>query len=154
MKCEKCKEKEATFYYSCSINGQTTEKHLCADCAREEGFGETLDYRPRDMFADVEAMFQNFFAPHRSLLSSFGSFGHPLRAMMAPAVPRMNIVIGEPDVQERAETSESKIPVDAGEEVKARRELAALKEQLRAAVDAEDFETAITLRDEIRRREG
>ena len=67
MKCEKCKEKEATFYYSCSINGRTTEKHLCADCAREEGFGETLDYRPRDMFADVEAMFQNFFASSMTL---------------------------------------------------------------------------------------
>lgn len=154
MKCEKCHEKEANFYYSANINGKKSEKHLCADCAREEGFGEMMDYRPRDMFADVDAMFSDFFAPHRSLLSSFGSFGHPLRAMMAPSLPRVHIVLDEPQTQTELEAAESKIPTDAGEEVKARRELAALKEQLSQAVEAQDFEKAITLRDEIRRREA
>lgn len=154
MKCEKCHEKEANFYYSSNINGEKSERHLCADCAREEGFGGVMDHRPRDMFADFDAMFSDFFAPHRSLLSSFGSFGSPLRAMMAPSLPRIHIVLNEPQTQAAPEAAESRIPADAGEEVKARRELSALKEQLRQAVEAEDFEKAITLRDEIRRREG
>ena len=31
MKCEICKKNEAQFYYKESINGKTTEKHLCAE---------------------------------------------------------------------------------------------------------------------------
>ena len=161
MKCEKCKEKEATFYYSCNLNGEKTEKHLCADCAREEGFGEALHYRPAsmldDMFDDVfGGFFDGFFAPRRSLFSAFDSFGSPLRAMMAPALPRIRIVVDEPKTEtERAPLSETeqKIPADAGEEVKSRREIAALRHQLREAVKAEDFEKAIELRDKLKELE-
>ena len=35
MKCEICKKNEAQFYYKESINGKTTEKHLCAECAHK-----------------------------------------------------------------------------------------------------------------------
>ena len=161
MKCEKCKEKEATFYYSCNLNGEKTEKHLCADCAREEGFGEALDYRPASMFDDMfddvfGGFFDGFFAPRRSLFSAFDSFGSPLRAMMAPALPRIRIVVDEPKTETaRAPLSETeqKIPADAGEEVKSRREIAALRHQLREAVKAEDFEKAIELRDKLKELE-
>ena len=157
MKCEKCKEKDATFYYSSNINGEVTEKHLCGDCAREEGFGSALDYRPTSMFDSMfDNFFGDFFSPRRSLLSAFDSFGSPLRAIMAPALPRVNIVIGQPqECSERAPLSETeqKIPEDAGEEVKARREIAALKHQLQEAVAAENFEKAIELRDKLRELE-
>ena len=53
MKCDKC-GKNASFYFSSNVNGQRTERHLCADCARAEGFGNALDYDPmggmRNMF--------------------------------------------------------------------------------------------------------
>jgi len=161
MKCEKCNDKEATFYYSSSINGEKTERRLCADCAREEGFGGALDYRPMQMMNSVfddmfDGFFDDFFAPSRSLLSPFDSFGAPLRAMMAPALPRINIVIGEPETKkERAPLSEAeqKIPADAGEEVKTRRQISALKHQLHEAVKAENFEKAIELRDQLKELE-
>lgn len=157
MKCEKCNEKEATFFYSSNVNGDVTEKHLCSDCAREEGFGSALDYRPASMFDGMfDSFFSDFFSPRRSLLSAFDSFGSPLRAIMAPALPRINIVIGQPQEQtERAPLSEAeqKIPEDAGEDVKARREIAALKHQLQEAVAAENFEKAIELRDKLKELE-
>ena len=161
MKCEKCNEKEATFYYSSNVNGKKTEKHLCADCAREEGFGGVLDERPAELFGDVfddmfSGFFEEFFAPRRSLFSAFDSFGSPLRAMMAPALPRIHIVVDEPQTEkEHAPLSETeqKIPADAGEEVKSRREIAALKHQLREAVKAENFEKAIELRDKLKELE-
>lgn len=157
MKCEKCNEKEATFYYSSNINGEKTERHLCADCAREEGFGGALDYHPMSLFDDMfDGFLGDFFAPHRGLLSAFDSFGSPLRAMMAPALPHINIVIGEPRTQcARAPLSETeqRIPEDAGAEVKTRREIAALKAQLEEAVKAEDFEKAIELRDRLKELE-
>ena len=65
-KCEKCGEKEATFHYSSNINGEKTERRLCAECARAEGFGSVMDYRPADMFDTAlgsmfESMFDGFF---------------------------------------------------------------------------------------------
>ena len=155
MKCEKCNEKEATFYYSCNINGEKTERHLCPDCARAEGFGEVMDYDPVGSFSrEIDRMFADFFSPRRSLLPDFGLFGSPLRSIMAPSFPRVNIVIGAP--QTAAETpsgTESKIPEDAGEEVRAKREAEALRHQLDEAVKAEDFERAIELRDKLREME-
>lgn len=155
MKCEKCNEKEATFYYSSSINGENTQRHLCADCAREEGFGGVLDYRPSHMLGGMfDDFFGDFFTPARGMLSAFDMFGSPMRRMMAPALPRVQVVIGEPKTVSRPQSeAETRIPEDAGEEVKARRELAALKAQLETAVKAEDFEKAIELRDQIRKLE-
>lgn len=155
MKCEKCNEKEATFFYSSNINGEKTERCLCADCAREEGFGGALDYdcSSTGMFG---SMLQDFFGSERGLLSSFGSFGLPLRSIMTPsvAIPRVNIVIGGGQSSCAREESEMKIPVDAGEDIKQRRELASLKHQLEEAVKAENFERAIELRDQIKKLES
>ena len=155
MKCEKCNEREATFYYSCNINGEKTEQHLCADCAREEGFGAALDHRPATMFSGVfDSFFGDIFMPARSMLTAFDMFRSPVRYRMAPALPRIRIMIGEPGTASGPQSeAEEKIPEDAGEEVKARREIAALKAQLETAVKAEDFEKAIELRDRIREME-
>lgn len=155
MKCEKC-GKEATFYYSSNINGEKTERRLCADCARAEGFGGALDYEPMGMFDELmDGFFGDFFAPRRALVSPFDFFGVPMRSIMAPVLPRLHIVIGEPQTEAAApaEQAETKIPTDAGEEVKSRREIAALKHQLHEAVKAEDFEKAIELRDRLKELE-
>ena len=157
MKCEKCNDREATFYYSCNLNGEKTEKHLCAECAREEGFGEMFDYRPMsDLDGMFDSFFEDFFTPARSLLSAFDVFGSPMRRMMAPVLPRLRFVVSEPETESRPQPkseTEAKIPEDAGEEVKSRREIAALKHQLQEAVQAENFEKAIELRDKLRELE-
>lgn len=157
MKCEKCNEKEAAFYYSCSINGEKTEKHLCADCAKAEGFGEMFEERPMAAFDEMfNGFLDDFFAPRRSLLSAFDVFDTSLRRMMAPALPRIHVVIGEPQTSSTPRPqseAEAKIPEDAGAEVKSRREISMLKHQLREAVRTEDFEKAIELRDKLKELE-
>ena len=158
MKCEKCGNREVTFFYSANINGEKTERHLCAGCAREEGYGGALDFDlcPAGMFDSViDDLFGDFFAPQRALLSAFDGFGAPFGRMMAPrlTMPRVNIVVGGANPASVGEESETKIPADAGEEVRQRRELDALRQQLDEAVKAEDFEKAISLRDQIRERE-
>ena len=150
MKCEKCNEKEATFYYSSNINGEKTERHLCADCAREEGFGSVMD-RPMAGFGGMfDSLFEDFFAPRRSLLSAFDMLDRPMRRMMTAALPQIHIVVGQPEAAQPVSETEQKIPEDAGEEVKARREIDALKHQLQEAVAAENFEKAIELRDQLK----
>jgi len=153
MKCEKCGNREAVFFYSTDINGERSRGCLCADCAREEGLtGPGMGFGSfGGMFG---GMFSDFLAPERSLLSSFGSFGVPVRSIMAPsmAVPIVNIVCGDPEAVP-CEESESCIPDDAGQDIRRRRELEALRQQLSQAVSAEDFERAAELRDKLRAME-
>ena len=37
MKCEKCNEKEANFFYEENVNGEKRSYHLCRACAEEMG---------------------------------------------------------------------------------------------------------------------
>ena len=155
MKCEKCKEKEATFYYSSNINGEKTERHLCADCAREEGFGSVMAERPMPGFGGMfDSLFADFFAPPRGLLSAFDMLERPMRRMMTAALPQIHIVVGQPETEQPASETEQKIPEDAGEAVRSRREIAALKHQLQEAVNAENYEKAIQLRDQLKALEN
>ena len=147
MKCEKC-GKEANFFYSSTVNGEHEEHCYCAGCAREAGFENAFRFEPMEMF---HGFFDDFFAPASRLFDGFGgAFGR----MMAPALPRL--VVAEPRRSESAPMSEAetKVPADAGEDVKARRARAALKAELDEAVKVEDFEKAIELRDKIRKFEA
>ena len=156
MKCEKCNEREATFFYSSNYNGKKSESHLCAECAREAGFGEMLS--PAGMFDDAFGnIFGDFFRSAGSFMSlpAFDMFGGPRRSIMAPSIPRLRFVIdgGENTAAAPMEASETKIPDAVDEEARRQRELAALKAQLHDAVSAEDYEKAIVLRDKLREME-
>ena len=158
MKCEKCNEREANFFYTATINGQTTQRRLCSECAAEEGLDKAFgSFGRRDMFDDFFGepfgMLESFFGEPFGRRSLFGSLMPTMmtlpRTLFAPAETAEPTHSSGP-AQEEAET---KIPVDAGEEVKTGRELKALKHQLHEAVKAEDFEKAIELRDKIRKLE-
>jgi len=169
MKCEKCNNNEAVFHYQSNINGEKSECHLCADCAKAEGFGEILDYRPHNMFENFwrepfGGVLGSFFGePFGSLTDGFfrepfaaltdGFFG---RSLFAPTAtkPDINVSVGEGENQtDSAEKGTENIPRDAGADIKKRRELHALRHQLRAAVISEEFEKAAQLRDKIRELE-
>ncbi len=156
MKCDKCKQNEANFYYRETINGRTTERHLCADCAQEEGLTAAFDWRGGGLFGEL---FDEPFGGEGSLLGDFfggGMLPRFARTMLSPmtALPRVEIGMTEPEVRpERsrpASEAEASIPEDAGAELKLRRELQALKLQLDEAVKNEDYEKAAGLRDRIR----
>lgn len=151
MKCDKCGN-EASFFYSSNVNGRRTERHLCADCARAEGFGNALDYDPmggmRNMFDSFFEDFGGFFGGGRSLLPSFDLFGSPMRSMMTRSAPRVNLVVGSPE--QTAQSAGGVIPEADAADIRARREKGALRHQLDEAVKAENFERAAQLRDQLR----
>lgn len=151
MKCDKCGN-EASFFYSSNVNGRRTERHLCADCARAEGFGNALDYDPmggmRNMFDSFFEDFGGFFGGGRSLLPSFDLFGSPMRSMMTRSAPRVNLVVGSPE--QTVQSAGGVIPEADAADIRARREKGALRHQLDEAVKAEDFELAAQLRDQLR----
>ena len=156
MKCEKCNEREANFFYTATINGQTTQRRLCSECAAEEGLDKAFG-----SFGS-ESLFGSFFNEPFGLLESFFDEPFGRRSLFGGMMPAMRTLPRslfapaqqtEPEHGPAQEESETKIPVDAGEEIKNGRELKALKHQLREAVKAEDFEKAIELRDKIRKLE-
>jgi protein arginine kinase activator len=161
MKCEKC-GKEATFHYQSNINGEKTEYNLCSDCARAEGFGETIERAFAPSFGGFfgrPGLLESFFGGENPFGFGFG------RALAAPtlALPWIEVSVGDRQPSTKSEEGEGNntcgcgrcnIPEDAGEEIRAKRELVALKQQLQSAVAAEDFEKAIELRDQIKKLEG
>ena len=157
MKCEKCKEREANFFYTATVNGRTSQRRLCSECAAEEG----LDKAFGSFGFGGESLFDSFFDEPFGLLDSFfgrrSLFGGLMSRMCT--LPRSLFSPTESAAPEQAAEAaqteaEAKIPTDAGEAVKAERELKALRSRLQQAVEAEDFEQAIELRDKIRKLEA
>ncbi len=146
MKCEKCNEREANFFYTSNINGKVTKRCLCSECAAEEGL------------MDHNEMFHNFFRSPFEGRSPFGMLNSFLNDdFWSDSFFSRPFALGtatRPVIGDAAPVQTSSIPVDAGEELKAKRELTQLKAQLQAAVEAEDFEKAISLRDKIRSMEN
>ena len=148
MKCEKCNEREATFFYSSNYNGRRSERHLCSQCAHEEGFGEMLN--PAGMFDNAfGSFFDDFLSPAGSFLSmpAFDMFGGMGRSIMAPAFPRLRLVIDE---KQEAAPAPAPAEVQVDESVRLEREREALRAQLEEAVKEENYEKAIELRDKLR----
>lgn len=156
MKCEKCNN-EAVFHYQSNINGEKSEYHLCTDCAKSEGLGEMLEFRPRAMYENfwreslgglIGGFFKESFAP-----ISEDIFGRNLYAPTL-AMQSAKIAVGDPEKTTKCgDNHKDNIPEDAGEEIRAKRELYALKNQLNAAISTEEFEKAAELRDKIRELE-
>jgi len=136
-----------------------TERNLCAECAKEEGFGELFERETKSLmssfnsfFADpFEGFFDDFFGS-RSLFPSFG------RSLLSPmlTLPRIHITLAEPEkAKEEAASAQAKTETvtETDEEMSRKRELNALKNQLSEAVKNEEFEKCIELRDKIKELE-
>ena len=123
MKCGKCGQNEANYYYRETVNGVTREVRLCADCAKEAGledrFARHFDFGRSFGFAD--SFFEDFF-----------------RLPFAPAMA----LHSRPEEKQEAGSCDPAL--------KRRRERNALEQQLKEAVAREDYETAITLRDQLK----
>ncbi|MGI5978936.1 MAG: UvrB/UvrC motif-containing protein [Oscillospiraceae bacterium] len=156
MKCEKCGNNVATFHYQSIINGEREEYHLCETCAKEEGFEEMMDFRQHAMAMCSNIMRQ----PFGSLLQSFWNepFGMLTDSMFgrafwptlaAPGFAERKLPENEAKAATVTPEPVKDIPKDAGEAFRKKRELYALKHQMREAVRKEEFEKAAELRDKI-----
>lgn len=145
MKCEHCGMNEATFYCRSSVNGKVTEVHLCPDCAEKLGYTERFERQlhPASMFGDSlfgDSFFSRPFSLFEPLLGGLGS--------------RMLTEFPSP-VEEKPQAPEGLLNAEEQQEMQKTRERNALEAQLKAAVEREDFEEAIRLRDALKKmKEG
>lgn len=153
MLCQHCNQNEATTYYKQTINGQTTELHLCPACAAKLTGG-------------------GFFT---GLFSGLPSWGEPFSASLSGGrrCPTCGLTESElrrtgrvgcggcydqfadiltPYIRKLhgATTHVGASPAQKAEENPVER----LKTRLNEAISAENYEEAARLRDEIRRLEG
>lgn len=144
MNCQQCGVHGANFHYQVNINGQAAQVSLCANCAHElQGavrsggtgrFGGFSDLFSNEFFGG------SFF--EQALLGNRRGVNQGRESVFMPTMPQ---IVPEP--------GEAKIPLEADASLKQRRKLNALRAELSSVIEAENFERAAELRDEIHRLE-
>lgn len=161
MKCDNCGKEEVNFHYTSNINGNITEKHLCSDCAVKLGIAGALGFteKPEEEGTVQSSQEMSFEEAFRDLFGvqptrrMFGGFGMVLPTFVIPTVGIIMPGVGPAEREEVPEkTIEIKTEVD--DEMKKRRELNVMREQMRQAAESEDFEKAAALRDSIKALEN
>ena len=142
MKCTNCGKNTATCHYRSDINGKVTEQHLCSECA------EKL-YGKEDLFSGFDSMFDDFFTPFEGFFGRGRSLFSGLDRLMTPTLLMPRITLIQQGAENKAETEESTAEEKADPELARRREINALREQMKSAAEAEDYEKAAELRDKL-----
>ncbi len=161
MLCQRCKQKNATTYYTQNINGEKKEIALCDDCAKELSGG----FHFFDPFSfSLDNFFSQLLTPHTktagtqnggatkcpvcgttlSEISRAGKVGcpecyHTFSASLMPSIQRIH-----------GQTQHTgKVPRSAGTHLRLQSRITELESKLRQAIGEQRFEEAAQLRDEI-----
>ncbi len=162
MLCQNCGKANAVAHITEVINGQKTEKHLCAECAQKLGYTQ-----PGFMhfnFGDLLGSMLGVPVQHRRVEENtqrcpfcgmtLEEFIRTGRAGCATCYSTFyDNLIGSIGRIHGKTAHTGKVPRIAGASLQRERELERLKKQLQEAVDAQEYERAATLRDEIRAKE-
>lgn len=166
MLCEKCQKNQATIHIVKVINGEKHEINICQSCAKE---GEELNI-PGEFISPFS--FQN-------ILSGFVDYMNKSSQSAPVEVRCPKCGISDKDfkttglvgceqcyttfnslinpivrrVQGRVE-HRGKVPAKACKDILERNKLSKLKEELQNAVQAEEYERAAAIRDEIKALQG
>ena len=166
MKCDNCKQNEATFFYEENVNGKVRSLHLCPDCAAKmkgehpftDGFAlPSLDPLQQSLFGGLFG-FSPMIKETKKTCPGCNAAWSDLRKAGKAFCPECYATFGE----ELAPTLRSlhgnvthtgRAPADRREARAKQDRLTSLKAQLSAAIAEEKFEEAAKLRDEIRQME-
>ena len=173
MLCQKCKKNNATIHYKENINGKVTEYSLCADCAAElerDGvikFENPFSSLMRDNIFDFSSMLPSFFTSLNNALGNGETKRCPVCGSTFDDIARSGR-IGCPQcyetfADELAATvnqlhggakPQGRIPKRFGEKRSREEQITSLKEELKKAIDTQEFERAAELRDQIKSLEA
>lgn len=159
MMCDKCGKNPATTHVKTVVNGVVHQSNLCAYCAAKEGyhnFGQlSLTNLLTSMLSDSMAGERTAGRRCECCGSSFSDIVESGRvgcsacytAFRKELMPSLNRLHGKALHIGAAPKAEKKEPTQE-------ERLATLRKKLNAAIEAEAFEEAAALRDEIRAIEG
>src|SRR4051794_34683567 len=167
MKCDNCKNNTATVHLTEIRNGKKMEKHLCEQCAAQmEGMQIPKSHTP------INELLTNFVLAHSGQLAKEQTATCEICGI-SWAEFRQNGLLGcehdytlfEKDLtpllqraHENATHHRGKVPTRRGAAggvpVKRQIDLTRLRKDLQRAIEAEDYERAAKVRDQIRVAEG
>lgn len=160
MLCEHCGKNEATTHIKQNVNGQKTEMHLCSACAEQMGYGDIFS----DFGFNMDNMLSNFLSDFPLSIGSStkttrcekcgSSFEEIVSSGMLGCdecystfynrlMPSLQRIHGK--AQHRG-----KIANSMSENIKKNSKLQCLKDELKKAVEEQDYEQAAVLRDKIK----
>lgn len=168
MKCVKCKVNDATTQVKRIVNGEYEEYMLCADCAHEMGFDNVFDSAMPDMFGGLIKSIFGTALPARSQatrcdlcgstygdITNTGKVGcaHCYELFLSQILPSVKRIHGNTlHCGKRPQQNEK--TVDANTPEPFENEVDKLKDELKKAIEEQNFERAAQLRDMIKEREG
>ncbi len=153
--CQACNKTMATVHLTDLMGGEKQERHLCSECAEDEGVIMKPKVQLNEMlqkFVMHKSMAQelaDLTCPHCGLsfveFRRHGLLGCPhdydvFKKALEPLIERSH----EDNIQHVG-----KIPVRAGEHVRTRQNAARLERELKQAIQDEAYEKAARLRDEL-----
>ena len=168
MLCQHCNHNEATTHVKSNINGKITEHWLCADCAKEMGYGNMFS----DFHSDFPSLLGSFFSalPERtgatrcpvchSSYHDIAERGKVGCAMcydiffdeLLPAIRNVHGNTSHTGKRPKLFHSPEDIKEEKTEKPENRAEK--LRKELDEAVKAQNFERAAEIRDELKGMEG
>lgn len=166
MLCQNCQSREAVVHLTKIVNGQTTQMHLCRECAQKiQGFGFSI--YPGMVSDFLQALFGVNPSEHHTQDISGGRQEKCPGCGMTFSQIQQAGRLGCSRCYEKFEPQMElllrrihgggchvgKVPARGGAELKNKLELDQLKRKLQELVQREEFEEAAVIRDKIRELE-
>ena len=167
MLCQVCNKNTATIHYKSAINGNTTEKYLCPECAEKAGIGKKT-FKSTDSFFNVadDDIFGSLFAGmmNDSVKKSastpsvcpmcgmrFSEFLHGGKIGCSKCYETFSASL-YPTIKRIHSSAEhmGKIPQGLDKEMSDKKKIELLKSKLNEAIEKQEYEMAAKYRDEIR----
>lgn len=166
MLCEKCKKNQAVTHIRQNINGNLTEMHLCENCAAEitgkfeneysklfSDFGFGIDSVLGSIFGQ-DFLSENLLSEPEekcpmcsatlSQIRKSGNVGcsHCYQTFRSQLMPLISRIHGKT-------AHNGKVPASVEGKISVKAQITELENQLKTAIDEQEFEKAAKLRDEI-----
>lgn len=158
MYCDHCGKQAATTHVKKTINGKTTELHLCAQCAAQQGIATALGgfgFNMGDFWGSLFSEPTQRTQEDTVRCPDCGRCFREIAEQGRPGCPTCYLTFYDrllPSIRRiHGKTQHTgKVAVQADDTVKKERELQALREKLNACIAEQDYETCAQLRDQIR----
>ncbi len=157
MLCDNCKKNTATTYVKHTVNGVTTELHLCGECAASHGVNGSFGLDFGDFWGSLFAEPAKRLRDDSLRCADCGRSFREIAAAGRPGCPTCYTTFYDrllPSIQrihgKTQHTGKTSAPVV---DTKVQ-ELKQLREQLEQCIANQEYETCVELRDRIRKLEG
>ncbi len=159
MKCDVCKQREATTHVTKIINGHSKEYHFCTECAAKSAEYNELK---SNMNFGIGDFLTGMFTGGKQSLESDGNICPTCKMPYSEFLKTGKLGCGDCYLTFRSKINRpikqihgtiehiGKAPVRGGEKLVIGKKISALEKQMNEAVMAQDFEKAAVLRDEIK----